>query len=120
MTDSIGTFFAAGTVEQGFESAELVYSGPPLTEREWEVLDLVAEGLSNRQVARCLGISEKTVKNHLHTIFGKLGTRSRTEAALFVCLRRRDGAPVGDLLPCGRSCTGGPHRRVGPLRVVGQ
>jgi NarL family two-component system response regulator YdfI len=52
----------------------------PLSERELEVLDLVAEGLSNKLIAHRLSISEHTVKTHVASIFGKLGASSRTEA----------------------------------------
>jgi DNA-binding NarL/FixJ family response regulator len=55
-----------------------------LTPREREVLHSVACGLSNRQVARELGIAEKTVKNHLYAIFAKLGVSGRTQAALLL------------------------------------
>ena len=51
-----------------------------LTAREIEVLDLLAQGLSNKGIASRLGISDQTVKFHLATIYGKLGTHSRTEA----------------------------------------
>jgi ATP/maltotriose-dependent transcriptional regulator MalT len=54
----------------------------PLTKREGEVLTLVAAGLSNRQIAGSLVISEKTVQNHLRSIFDKLGVSSRLQAAL--------------------------------------
>jgi two-component system nitrate/nitrite response regulator NarL len=54
----------------------------PLTERETEVLRLLAEGLSNRAIAHRLGISEHTVKFHVNAILGKLGAQSRTEAAM--------------------------------------
>jgi two-component system, NarL family, response regulator LiaR len=52
-----------------------------LTQRELEVLRLVAQGMSNADIARTLFITTKTVKYHLTTIFGKLGVRNRTEAA---------------------------------------
>jgi two-component system NarL family response regulator len=54
-----------------------------LTERELEVLREVAQGLSNKDIASKLFISEKTVKNHLSSIFQKLEVNDRTQAALF-------------------------------------
>lgn len=54
----------------------------PLTKREKEVLDHLARGCSNRQIARSLGISERTVKNHLSNIFTKLGVGDRTSAVV--------------------------------------
>ncbi|HZS78792.1 MAG TPA: response regulator transcription factor [Ktedonobacteraceae bacterium] len=54
----------------------------PLTEREREILALVAKGASNRQISETLFITEGTVKNHLSNILGKLGVRDRTQAAL--------------------------------------
>lgn len=53
-----------------------------LTSRELEVLNLVAEGLSNKRVALRLGVHEKTIKQHMTHIFAKLGTSNRTEAAM--------------------------------------
>jgi DNA-binding NarL/FixJ family response regulator len=53
-----------------------------LTPREIEVLQLLAEGLPNKTIARQLGISEHTVKFHVNAIFGKLGVQSRTEAVV--------------------------------------
>jgi DNA-binding CsgD family transcriptional regulator len=53
----------------------------PLTPREREVFDLVRQGLSNREIARSLWISESTVKVHIRHVFEKLGAKSRTEAA---------------------------------------
>jgi DNA-binding NarL/FixJ family response regulator len=55
--------------------------GQRLTNRESEVLSLVAKGLRNREIARQLCISEQTVKNHINHIITKLGVQSRTEAA---------------------------------------
>jgi DNA-binding NarL/FixJ family response regulator len=51
----------------------------PLTEREIQVLELLAEGLSNKRIAAQLGISDQTVKFHVASISGKLGTHTRTE-----------------------------------------
>ncbi|GAA1973240.1 response regulator transcription factor [Catenulispora subtropica] len=53
---------------------------PALSQREVEILELVAEGLANRQISRRLFISEATVKTHLVHVFGKLGVDSRTAA----------------------------------------
>jgi len=54
-----------------------------LTEREVKVLRLLARGSANKQIARDLGIAEKTVKTHVSSILGKLGVQSRTQAALY-------------------------------------
>ncbi|UCC64332.1 MAG: hypothetical protein JSV36_04555, partial [Anaerolineae bacterium] len=53
----------------------------PLSQRELEVLGLVAQGLTNREIAERLFISVGTVKTHVHNIYGKLGVRGRTQAA---------------------------------------
>ena len=53
-----------------------------LSHRELHVLRQVADGLSNKQIARRLGISEKTVRNHLSRVFNKLGATNRTEAVM--------------------------------------
>jgi len=54
-----------------------------LTKREYEVLTLIAEGLNNKDIADKLFISEKTVKNHVSSIFKKLGVNDRIQAAIF-------------------------------------
>lgn len=54
-----------------------------LTEREQEVLHLIAEGLNNRDIAERLVISEKTVKTHVSSILGKLSLADRTQAAIY-------------------------------------
>ena len=56
--------------------------GETLTERETDVLRLVARGRANKEVAAELGIAEKTVKTHVSSVLNKLGVQSRTQAAL--------------------------------------
>ncbi len=55
----------------------------PLSQREREIVALVAQGYKNREMAEKMFISEQTVKNHLHNIFDKLGVSDRLELALF-------------------------------------
>ena len=59
-----------------------------LTGRETEILRLVGQGRSNREIAGQLYISERTVKNHLTSVFGKLGVSDRTRAALYAVKNR--------------------------------
>jgi DNA-binding NarL/FixJ family response regulator len=56
---------------------------PPLTNREYEVITLIAEGLNNKDIAEKLFISEKTVKNHVSNIFKKIEVTDRTQAAIY-------------------------------------
>jgi DNA-binding NarL/FixJ family response regulator len=62
------------------------HAGAPagLTAREAEILALLQQGLPNKTISRRLGIELATVKNHVHSIFGKLGLRRRAEAAVLV------------------------------------
>jgi DNA-binding NarL/FixJ family response regulator len=69
-----------GTSTLLFESENEPLSHGPLTDRESEVLGLVAKGLANKQIAVALGISEHTVKFHVSSIYSKLNVANRTEA----------------------------------------
>lgn len=69
-----------GTSTLLFESESEPSSHGPLTERELEVLGLLARGLANKQIAVSLGISEHTVKFHVSSIYSKLNVTNRTEA----------------------------------------
>ena len=70
--------------ESGAEMCEALRSesptGPPLTEREREVLDLVAGGATNREIAERLFLSPHTIKEHTSSLYRKLGARNRAEA----------------------------------------
>jgi two-component system, NarL family, nitrate/nitrite response regulator NarL len=68
-----------GLPSDGFRAAS-DDAPPPLTPREAEILTLVGQGMSNKAVARQLGISVHTVKFHLEALFGKLDATSRAEA----------------------------------------
>ena len=81
---------AAGQVQLSPEAAALLMrevrvpdAPPALTERETDVLRLVAQGLANKEIARELRIGEKTVKTHVSSVLAKLGVQSRTQAALY-------------------------------------
>ena len=60
------------------------------TARESEILDLIAEGLTNRQIGERLFLAEKTVKNYVSGLLAKLGMQSRTQAAVYATDQRHD------------------------------
>jgi DNA-binding NarL/FixJ family response regulator len=62
-----------------------------LTERERRVLELVADGMTNRQIAGELFLAEKTVKNHVSNLLAKLGLERRTQAAVLATTLRAEG-----------------------------
>jgi DNA-binding NarL/FixJ family response regulator len=64
------------------------HSNGGLTEREQEILSLIADGLSNREIANKIFISEKTVKTHVSKILGKLHLEDRTQAAIYALKHR--------------------------------
>jgi two-component system response regulator DevR len=61
-----------------------------LTDREREVLDLIADGMTNRQIGERLFLAEKTVKNYVSSLLGKLGMERRSQAAVFGAEARKD------------------------------
>jgi DNA-binding NarL/FixJ family response regulator len=71
--------FLVASDEEEDAASEAPAPVEPLTEREIQVLELLAEGLSNKGIAARLGISDQTVKFHVASISGKLGTHTRTE-----------------------------------------
>lgn len=77
---SQGLIVGTATLLFESESEQEPLSQGPLTERESEVLGLVAKGLANKQIAVALGISEHTVKFHVSSIYTKLNVTNRTEA----------------------------------------
>ena len=75
---------------------ERVRNGPPidkalehLTSQEHRILELIGEGLTNRQIAEQMFLAEKTVKNYVSSLLAKLGLSSRTQAAIFATKHQR-------------------------------
>jgi DNA-binding NarL/FixJ family response regulator len=66
-----------------------------LSKREEDVVGLVAEGLSNKEVSEQLRLSEHTVRNYLFRVFEKLGVSTRVELVLY-CLQERQASPPGN------------------------
>ena len=92
-------------------------ASPALTPREAEILERIAQGLDNAQIAAHLDLSEKTVRNHITSIFDKIGVESRAQA---IVLARERGLgqrsrPIV-ALP-GRSPGPAPHARFPALRA---
>jgi DNA-binding NarL/FixJ family response regulator len=76
-----GAVFGAGAAQRLLSGGRSRHS-PYLTEREAEVLALIADGRSNAEIARQLGVSLKTVQNHVSHVLAKMHVRDRTQAAL--------------------------------------
>ncbi len=80
------TQFGPGLMEKAFSSAPIAEQPPEaftqLTPREQEVLQLIAIGCSNREIAEKLYISERTVKNHVNSLLRRLNLRDRTQVAI--------------------------------------
>jgi ATP/maltotriose-dependent transcriptional regulator MalT len=82
----------AGELLTEFSGEAEAGAGSLLSERELEVLRLVAEGLSNREIAERLYVSVRTVKFHTGNVFGKLGAANRTQAVK----RAREAGLLGE------------------------
>ena len=80
----------AGLVLGAFRASEAVHEGPHLTDRETEVLRLVAKGLSYRQIAERLGISHRTVQNHVQNTLDKLQLDNRVQLTRYAIERGLD------------------------------
>lgn len=80
---SLSPTVARKVLEEVFHPSEKPLSPDPLTNREVDVLQVLAKGKSNRDIAEELSISETTVRTHVSNILGKLHLASRTEAALY-------------------------------------
>ena len=80
---SLSPTVARKVLEEVFHPTEKPLSPDPLTRREVDVLQVLAKGKSNRNIAEELSISETTVRTHVSNILGKLHLASRTEAALY-------------------------------------
>jgi DNA-binding NarL/FixJ family response regulator len=70
----------------------------PLTRREHQIVGLVSEGMSNKEIARTLRIEDSTVKNHVHSILKKLEVHRRGEAAAWLRTAQREGLSTARLL----------------------
>lgn len=67
-----------------------------LTVSEKRIVELIGDGLSNRQIAEALGVAEKTVKNHVTAILGKMGLQRRTQVAAWVAGQRSSAWRTGE------------------------
>jgi two-component system response regulator DegU len=88
--------FGSGGLDMGEEPFN------PLSPREMEILQFITYGMSNKEIARRLGISHQTVKNHITAILHKLGVKDRTQAAVYTLrrgwVRLQDTQPQSDML----------------------
>ena len=81
--DKLPSLMNKDTDKPSVSDASLNYESYGITEKEYEVIQLVAEGFSNKEIAQKLFLSEGTVRNYLSTILEKLGLRDRTQLAIF-------------------------------------
>jgi DNA-binding NarL/FixJ family response regulator len=78
-----GQLLLAPVAMRGLMNGNATASAPSLTPRESQVLGLIAKGQTNRQIARALGVSEKTVKTHVTNLLRRIDAADRTQAALW-------------------------------------
>ena len=106
---------------------ERVRTGPPvdkeleqLTEQELKILELIGQGLTNRQIAERIFLAEKTVKNYVSSMLSKLGLTSRTQAAIFATKHQQveEGGPSAGKHPtaCDRGDRQADAEGLGALR----
>ncbi|MCR5346015.1 MAG: response regulator transcription factor [Lachnospiraceae bacterium] len=81
--DKLPSLMNKDTDKPSVSDDSLNYESYGITEKEYEVIQLVAEGFSNKEIAQKLFLSEGTVRNYLSTILEKLGLRDRTQLAIF-------------------------------------
>ncbi len=67
----------------GVQPARIMKYPSNMTERQWEVLRLLAQGKTNHEIAQALVLSERTVQRHIANIYDKTGVRNRSEATAF-------------------------------------
>lgn len=93
MVDPALTAAVLERLRRGPEQEDPRYAS--LTEQERRILDLIAAGMTNRQIAQSMFLAEKTVKNYVSGMLRKLGMERRTEAAVFAVERARKDRPLG-------------------------
>jgi len=81
------------------EDEDLLYQS--LTDQERKILDLIAEGKTNRQIAQTMFLAEKTVKNYVSGLLRKLNLERRTEAAVYAIERTRNHPAPANPIPGG-------------------
>ncbi len=78
-------------VLENLKSTRVTGPSELLTPQESRILELLAEGMTNRQIADAMYLSEKTIKNYVSNLLGKLGMNRRTEAAVYAVRLKADG-----------------------------
>ncbi|MFF7765065.1 response regulator [Streptomyces massasporeus] len=95
LLDASATTRLMARLRGGQQAAEEPEMLPGLTDREREILELIGEGLTNRQIGERLYLAEKTVKNHISRLLAKLGVERRIQAAVIATQARDRMRPEG-------------------------